>query len=178
MDVVLRALTFAAEKHQFQHRKGVTSIPYINHPIMVTRVLWKVGRVRDVEVLTAALLHDVLEDTQTTIEEIHAVAGDAALDLVLEVTDDKSLPKEVRKRLQIKHTAAASTGAKLIKLADKICNVNDLQNDPPAGWTPERINAYLDWSAQVVAQARGTNPYLEAEFDHVLARARSKVMSR
>ncbi len=170
--VLLRALSFAADKHQYQRRKGVKQIPYINHPIQVAYTLYNVGRVRDLDVLTAALLHDTLEDTDATPDEVRALGGDKVLALVMEVTDDKSLPKQERKQRQIAHAAHASPQAKLIKLADKISNVYDLSHEPPAGWSRARIIAYLDWSEAVVFQIRGTNPWLEAEYDRVLAEVR------
>ncbi|TFG70163.1 MAG: bifunctional (p)ppGpp synthetase/guanosine-3',5'-bis(diphosphate) 3'-pyrophosphohydrolase, partial [Anaerolineales bacterium] len=128
--------------------------------------------VRDLEVLAAALLHDTLEDTDATPDAVRALVGDNVLTLVLEVTDDKSLPKQERKQRQIEHAAHASPQAKLIKLADKISNVYDLSHEPPAGWSYARIVTYLDWSEAVVSQIRGTNPWLEAEYDRVLAEAR------
>jgi guanosine-3',5'-bis(diphosphate) 3'-pyrophosphohydrolase len=172
MDMFLKTLTFAAEKHQNQRRKGKKELPYVNHPIQVTHILWEIGQVRDVKVLTAALLHDTLEDTDTTPSEIQTLCGKAVLNLVQEVTDNKSLPKHLRKQLQIEHAALISQNAKLIKLADKICNVHDLIHAPPLGWSIERIIAYLDWSEAVIAQLRGTNQALEAEYDRVLAEAK------
>lgn len=171
--MLLRALSFAAEKHQNERRKGEKQLPYINHPIQVANTLWEVGRVHDLEVLAAALLHDTLEDTDATPDEIRTLGGDAVLALVKEVTDDKSLPKHKRKQRQVAHAAHASPQAKLIKLADKINNVIDLSHEPPAGWSHERIIEYLNWSEDVVLQIRGTNQWLEAEFDRVLAEART-----
>lgn len=167
MGLVLRALRFAAEKHIDQRRKGSRKAPYINHPIQVTELLWDAG-VRDAETLAAALLHDTIEDTDTTPEELQAKFGERVLALVLECTDDKSLPKAERKRLQVEHAPHKSPGAKQIKLGDKINNVIEISADPPAGWSIERRKEYLEWTAQVVLGLRGQNPALEARYDQAL----------
>jgi (p)ppGpp synthase/HD superfamily hydrolase len=172
LGMFMRALRFAADKHQNQRRKGREHQPYINHPIRVTEVLWRVGAVRDVPTLLAALLHDTLEDTDTTAGEIEALFGAKVLSFVQEVTDDKTLPKARRKQLQIEHAPHLSAGARLIKLADKIDNVYDISHDPPEGWPHERQVAYLDWAEAVVAGLRGVNVALEAHFDVVLREAR------
>jgi guanosine-3',5'-bis(diphosphate) 3'-pyrophosphohydrolase len=166
--LLIKALRFSAEKHRNQRRKDVAESPYINHPIEVMQLLWDVGGVRDVNVLLAALLHDTIEDTQTSPEEIRGQFGEEVLSLVLEVTDDKSLPKAERKRLQVEDAASHSTGAKLIKLADKACNVHDLVRSPPKDWSLDRRREYLDWTEQVVTGLRGTNPALEAYYEREL----------
>lgn len=176
MTLLLRALQFAAEKHKRQHRKDVEGSPYINHPIAVAELLARVGGVQDAEVLAAALLHDTVEDTDATIEDIEREFGTEVRKLVAEVTDDRSLSKEERKQLQIEHAAHASVGAKLIKLGDKICNVIDVVNNPPTGWARERRAEYLEWAGRVVDQCRGTNAALEAEFDGVVGRGLSDFM--
>ena len=165
---LLRAASFAAEKHRGDRRKDADASPYINHPLALANLLANEGGVDDVDVLRAALLHDTIEDTQTTDEELREHFGAAVADIVLEVTDDKKLPKEERKRLQIVHAAHASHEAKLVKLADKICNVRDILGSPPAGWPLERKRAYIDWAAEVVAGVRGVNPALEAIFDELM----------
>lgn len=164
---VFRALVFAAAKHRDQRRKDAERSPYINHPLEVVELLWRVGGVRDVVTLTAAALHDTVEDTGTRPEEIEALFGAAVRDLVLEVSDDKSLPKEVRKRLQVEHAAHKSTRAKMLKLADKITNVRDMLLKPPDDWPEQRRVEYVQWARDVVAGLRGANPALEAEFDRV-----------
>jgi (p)ppGpp synthase/HD superfamily hydrolase len=166
---LLHSISFAAHKHRDQVRKGRGASPYINHPIEVAVVLADVGCVRDVEVLCAAILHDTIEDTETTAEELAENFGARVRLLVEEVTDDKSLEKHVRKRLAIEHAPHLSDDAKRIKLADKICNVRDVAHDPPAKWPHERRVAYLEWAAAVVAGLRGASAELEAEFDRVLA---------
>ena len=172
LDQILRALTFAANKHQNQRRKGRDKLPYVNHLIRVADTLWRVGGVRDVPTLVSALLHDTLEDTETTPEELESLFGAVVLSIVQEVTDDKSLPKARRKQLQIEHAPHISTQARLIKLADKIDNVTDVSRDPPPDWPHERRVAYLDWAEAVVAGLRDVNVALEARFDDVVREAR------
>lgn len=167
---VLRALAFAAHKHRDQRRKDADASPYINHPIALANVLANEAHIDDDVVLCAALLHDTIEDTQTTPEELRELFGDEIADIVLEVTDDKSLPKHERKRLQIQHARSRSRKAKLVKLADKICNVRDLASRPPAGWDLSRKQEYFEWAKAVVDGLRGTSPLLEAAFDKAYAR--------
>lgn len=166
---LFEAIRFAAEKHRNQRRKDGEKSPYINHPIEVAQLLWKVGGVRDTDVLLAAVLHDTVEDTDTRPEEIRDRFGEKVMSLVLEVTDDKNLPKGERKRLQIETAPQKSFGAKLIKLADKSCNVRNLISIPPKGWPLKRRHEYLLWTEKVVAGLRGTNPALEKYYDHELA---------
>lgn len=173
MGMLLDAVAFAAVKHQDQRRKGNRHLPYINHPVRVTEILWSVGGVRDMTTLLAALLHDTLEDTETTASEIESRFGADVLRVVQEVTDDKSLPKAVRKQRQIEHALHASPQAQLIKLADKIHNVSDLTNEPPADWPQSRVVAYVDWSELVVAGLRGVNASLETLYDEVVRKARA-----
>ncbi len=175
VDRVLTALAFAAERHRGQRRKGLTHEPYINHPIRVVTLLWEVGGVREVTTLVAALLHDVVEDTATTLDEVAARFGAEVAGIVAEVTDDKSLPKATRKRLQIEHAPNASPAAKLVKLADKIHNVKEIGSAPPAGWSRARREAYLDWAEAVVTALRGINPALESAFDEALVAARAAI---
>ncbi len=174
----VRALSFAADKHQGQRRKGHDQLPYINHPICVTEILWRVGGVWDMPTLVAALLHDTIEDTETSAEELEMLFGAEVLALVQEVTDDKSLPKATRKQLQIEHAPHLTDKARLIKLADKINNVYDVSHDPPERWPHERMIAYLDWAEAVVAGLRGINATLEARFDAVLAEARAILVEK
>jgi guanosine-3',5'-bis(diphosphate) 3'-pyrophosphohydrolase len=166
---LLEAFRFSAEKHRNQRRKDSERSPYINHPIEVAQLLWEVGGVRDVDVLLAAVLHDTIEDTNTRPEEISGRFGEQVLSFVLEVTDDKSLPKGERKRLQIVNAPHKSYSAKLIKLADKSCNVRNLVTMPPKDWSLERRQEYLLWTEKVVAGLRGTNAALEEYYDHELS---------
>ena len=172
---LLKAIRFAAEKHRNQRRKDNDHSPYINHPIQVAETLWEVGGVRDPSTLVAAVLHDTLEDTDTSPDELRQRFGQEVLDLVLEVSDDKRLPKAERKRLQIVHAPHISPRAKNIKLADKICNIRDLIDTPPADWPVRRQREYLRWAGKVVAGLRGANPALEERFDEELARGKSSL---
>jgi len=171
LDPLFAALRLAAEKHRDQKRKGVDASPYINHPIEVADLLARVGGVRDVYVLVAAILHDTIEDTKTTPAELDAAFGPRVRALVAEVTDDKSLPKQERKKLQQQHAPHLSRDAKQIKLADKISNVREIGASPPDGWSLERRREYIAWARSVVAGCRGANAALEACFDRVAAEA-------
>ena len=168
--LLLKALAFAAHKHRDQRRKDAEASPYINHPIALAEVLAGEGGVADIEVLAAALLHDTIEDTATTVEELQQQFGARIAAIVAEVTDDQKLPKAERKRLQIVHAAGLSGGAKLVKLADKICNLRDVAVRPPAKWDLERRREYFDWARQVIDGLRGAHPALEAAFDAAYGR--------
>ena len=173
--LLLKALAFAAHKHRDQRRKDAEASPYINHPIALADVLMNEGGVTDIEVLCAALLHDTVEDTATTHEELVKAFGARIARVVAEVTDDKALPKSERKRLQVEHAASISREAKLVKLADKICNLRDVVERPPAKWDLQRRRDYFEWAKEVVDRLRGTNPRLEAAFD--AAYAKSSILS-
>lgn len=159
------AAAFAARKHSTQRRKDADATPYINHPLTLADVLANVGGVTDIEVLCAALLHDTVEDTDTSADELRAEFGPVIAGIVLEVSDDKSLPKQTRKDLQVEHASHISVNAKLVKLADKICNVRDVSSSPPADWPRERRREYFEWSKRVVDGMRGSNAALEQAFD-------------
>ena len=167
---LLAALDFAADKHRNQRRKGDGDTPYVNHVIGVAHTLAALGGVTDVVTLCAAVLHDTLEDTDTTTQELDDRFGKEVRAVVEEVTDDKSLPNDERKRRQIEHAPHTSDRAKTLKLGDKICNVADVIDDPATGWSPERRTEYLDWSEEVVAGCRGVNLALESHYDHLLQR--------
>ena len=166
----VKAVAFAADKHRNQRRKDAEASPYINHPIALANVLANEGGVADVTVLCAAVLHDTIEDTETTPEELQAIFGPKVASVVMEVTDDKSLEKSVRKQRQVEHAPHISTEAKLVKLADKISNLRDIIASPPADWSAERKQNYFEWAAKVVAGVRGVHPGLESVFDGLLAR--------
>jgi guanosine-3',5'-bis(diphosphate) 3'-pyrophosphohydrolase len=176
--ILLKALKFSAHKHKHQRRKDRDSSPYINHPIDVAEMLLRVGQVQDIEVVVAAILHDTIEDTDTKPDEIEDLFGQRVLSLVNEVTDDKSLPKEVRKNLQVENAPHKSTGAKQIKIADKISNLRDIVHSPPANWSNERRIEYLDWSEKVVAGLRGVNPALENLYDQILNEAKETLYGK
>ena len=162
---LLKAAAFAAEKHRMQRRKDVDASPYINHPLMLAHILCSEGDISDITVLMAALLHDTVEDTKTTLEELEQEFGGDVMAIVAEVTDDKALPKAERKRLQVAKAPSKSEAVKLVKLADKISNLRDIASSPPANWSRERRTAYFQFAQDVVAGLRGTSPKLEAAFD-------------
>ncbi|MGY1408757.1 HD domain-containing protein [Luteimonas sp. A611] len=173
---VIDAIAFAAHAHRAQRRKDADATPYINHPVALVRILAVEADIDDPDILCAAALHDYLEDCcgsdgqpdlETGRKQLRSRFGDAVLAYVDALTDDKTLPKAERKRLQVEHAANASHGARLVKLADKIANLRDLIEFPPADWPAYRRREYFDWTAEVVAGLRGTPPRLEALFDDV-----------
>jgi len=168
---LLATLHFAADKHRDQRRKGEDASPYINHPIVVAETLARHG-VTDPVTLQAAILHDTLEDTETTPEEIERTFGREIRDVVMEVTDDKTLPKRQQKEDQVRLASSLSHRARLIRIADKISNVHDVLHSPPADWPLEWRLGYIDWTERVVERCRGTLPELEALYDRLLHEAR------
>jgi guanosine-3',5'-bis(diphosphate) 3'-pyrophosphohydrolase len=173
----LRAAAFAARKHRLQKRKDAEASPYINHPLEVAAILAGEGGVTDPVTLVAAVLHDTLEDTKTTPEELATAFSPTIRDLVQELTDDKRLPKPERKARQVAGAPHLSARAKLIRIADKIANVRDVTHHPPAHWDLARRQGYLDWTEQVVAGCRGSNPRLDTTYDHVLREGRALLAS-
>jgi GTP diphosphokinase / guanosine-3',5'-bis(diphosphate) 3'-diphosphatase len=171
LPLVLKALNFAANKHRRQRRKDAGASPYINHPIELAEILCLAGGVHDPVIIAAAILHDTIEDTETTGAELEQNFGAAIRRIVEEVTDDKALPATERKQIQIARAATASEQAKLVKIADKICNVRDVVDSPPVGWSYERRRNYVIWAHAVVNEVRGTNATLERYFDELYLRA-------
>ena len=167
---LIQALAFAAAKHRDQRRKDVCASPYINHPIQLVDVLCNEAGVEDINVLRGAILHDTIEDTETTADELTQHFGQQICEIVLEVSDDANLCKADRKQEQINHAATLSDEAKLVKLADKICNLRDVADNPPAGWGIERRQEYFDWALAVIDGRRGIHPDLESIFDRSYAR--------
>lgn len=168
--LILDAAAFAADRHRLQRRKDADASPYINHPLALADILAREGGVEDAKVIAAALLHDTVEDTETSIEELEVRFGKRVATIVAEVTDDKSLPKEERKRLQVVKSSSKSSGAKLVKLADKTANLRDLISAPPADWSSQRKEEYFRWAKEVVDGLRGTNQFLESAFDEAYDR--------
>ena len=165
-----KAVDFAARAHAPQRRKGEEEEPYVNHLAEVALLVAEATQGADANLVIAAYLHDAIEDQEVKHETLVAEFGRDVADLVREVTDDKSLPKAERKRLQIEHVRSASPRAKHLKLADKISNLNSILASPPADWSAGRKREYFEWAAQVVAGCRGVNPWLEARFDAAYAR--------
>jgi len=169
---ILQAARFAAEKHAAQRRKGATAEPYVNHLLEVAELVSGAISESNPNLVIAALLHDTVEDVGVTREDLVQRFGPEVADLVMEVTDDKSLPKDERKRLQIEHAPKLSVGAQTIKLADKISNLRAILISPPVSWSSERQKQYFEWAKQVVDAMPQPNPILKAEFDRTFARFR------
>jgi GTP diphosphokinase / guanosine-3',5'-bis(diphosphate) 3'-diphosphatase len=170
IQMILQAAAFAAHKHRDQRRKDAAASPYINHPIALANILANEGGITDATVIVAALLHDTVEDTETAPAELRQLFGEEVARVVMEVTDDKSLPKAQRKRLQIEHAAHISARAKLVKMADKIANLRDIATSPPKDWTLQRRREYFDWAKQVVDGLGDVSRLLRAAFDAAYAK--------
>ena len=168
------AADYAARQHTAQRRKGEAAEPYVNHLTEVAALLAEATGGDDVVLLMGGLLHDTLEDTDATYEDLVQRFGEDVAALVAEVADDKSLKKEERKRLQVETTAQKSRRAKLLKIADKTSNLRSLLKSPPKGWTEERLRDYVMWAGDVVRSCRGLNEKLEAGFDAAHAEARQR----
>ena len=163
----VRALAFASRKHSLQRRKDVDASPYINHPIALVSILTVEAGIADRDTLCAALLHDTIEDTETTVEELVETFGGEVASRVQEVTDDKRLPRLERKRLQVEHAVHLSPKARVVKLADKIANLRDIADSPPAGWSLERSQEYFDWAKDVVDRIPDAPPRLLSLFQAI-----------
>lgn len=157
---LLDAISFAAQKHQDQIRKDEAATPYIFHPMGVALSLWEEGSVRNPTVLIAALLHDTLEDTDTTKEEIEALFGIQVSEIVSELTNPSGFSAEEAKAWQIEHAPTLSQEAKLVKLADRLYNIRDLRI-PPVGWSEDKIQKYYEWGQKLLDALRGTHSVLE-----------------
>ena len=173
--LVFKAASFAAEKHKRQWRKDIDGSPYINHPLAVAAFLTDVGGISDENVIAAALLHDTIEDTQTTPDELMAHFGDVVTRIVLEVSDDPAWSTAERKALQLNKARTLSHEAHLIKLADKFCNVHDIMHAPPAHWHDAQKSEYIHWAAQVVDVARAANAPMAQAFDALYVEFKTKL---
>jgi guanosine-3',5'-bis(diphosphate) 3'-pyrophosphohydrolase len=170
---VLKAAHFAAQKHAGQRRKGAAAEPYINHLLEVAELVASALAEPDANLVIAALLHDTVEDAGITKEVLVELFGSDVADLVMEVTDDKSLPKAERKRLQIVHASQISVRAQVIKLADKISNLRGILASPPADWSGERKREYFEWAKRVVDGLSAPNEMLKAEFERLYRQSES-----
>ena len=174
---LMRAVDYAARQHTAQRRKGERAEPYVNHLTEVAALLADATAGADPVLVMAGLLHDTLEDTDTTFEDLEQRFGSDVASLVAEVTDDKSLPKEQRKRLQVEKTPHKSVRARLLKLADKTSNLRSLVDSPPRGWSAERLGDYVMWAEAVALSCRGLNPRLDEAFAAAYAQARERLES-
>ena len=167
LEKLLKAVEYAAEKHETQIRKDAQKTPYIIHPIGVTQLLWDIGNIHDIDILAAGLLHDTLEDTDASEAEIQALFGKRVLSIVKEVTNDPNLSGEENKQRQIDHAPTMSIEGKLVKLADRLYNVKDLENPPPS-WSDDKIDQYYNWGKKLLVALKDTNQALEIALDHLL----------
>lgn len=146
----LQAVEFATDAHKNQKRKNKQQDPYISHPLEVAKLIedtYKATESKiDYDVLAAAVLHDVVEDTEVCIQKVAALFGNNVAGIVAQVTDNKSLSKVERKKLQRLRSSYMTTEACLIKMADKWSNCKDLKEDPPVGWTKNQVEYYFYWS--------------------------------
>lgn len=164
LQLLLQAAHFAALRHTQQRRKGENQEPYVNHLLEVAQLLTECGQ-EDIVLLQAALLHDSVEDVGVTVEELALAFGSEVAQLVLEVTDDKNLPKAQRKQLQVEKSGTKSPRARMLKIADKISNLRAIRNSPPPDWSQQRRLDYFDWARRVVEGCRGVCAPLDQLFD-------------
>ena len=170
--LITRVLDFAARRHSDQRRKGSAREPYTNHLAEVAALLADGVDGEDGPLIAAGLLHDTLEDTETEYEELRTIFGEDVAGLVSEVTDDKSLPKAERKRLQIETATNKSERARLIKIADRTSNLRTIVASPPENWSIARSIEYINWAEEVVNRCRGINEKLEQASNAAVVSAR------
>lgn len=175
--LAVRALAFATLRHTDQRRKGRRAQPYVNHLVEVALLVSEATNGADAGLVAAALLHDVVEDQDVTLDEITTTFGDDVAHLVAEATDDKSLPAPERKRLQVEHAPHLSRRGKMLKLADKIANLRSLAEDPPEDWEEARLVAYVNWAQAVADGLRGASADLDAAFARATQDARDAIDS-
>lgn len=173
----VRACYYAAVKHANQRRKDKEQTPYINHPLHAAHILHLAG-VTDEEVLVAAVCHDLVEDCSVTYDDLEREFSSRVSEMVRECSDDKSLDKVERKKLQIEHAKKISHGAKLIKLADKLSNISDLDSNPPPAWSKAEIKGYILWAHTVCEQMKGTNDIVETQLNVIFKRHGLHIMDK
>lgn len=164
MAKIVRAAYFAGEKHKDQRRSDKEETPYINHPLELASILVDEGYVDDVNVICAALLHDTIEDTETTFEELESIFGPVVTNIVREVSNDMTLSSTERRIRETENIPGLSHPAKLVKLADKIANIRDISTMPPVGWTLAKKEAYFDFSLSIAERAKDASPLLYEVF--------------
>ncbi len=175
INLILKALNFAALKHKYQRRKGDEHLPYINHPIKVAFIISEVGKIDDPIIIASAILHDVIEDTETTSDEIEKEFGNNIASIVEELTDNQNFEKQKRKKIQIKNAPFLSKEATIIRIADKIENIEDITISPPIGWSYERKEEYLEWAEKVVRACKNVNSELKDYFFEKLKKAKTEL---
>jgi len=175
INLILKALNFAAFKHKYQRRKGDEHLPYINHPIKVAFIISEIGKIDDPIIISSAILHDVIEDTETSEEEIEKEFGNNIASIVKELTDNINFEKQKRKKLQIKKAPFLSREATIIRIADKIANIEDITSSPPIGWSYERKEEYLEWAEKVVKACKNVNNDLKNYFFEKLKKTKKEL---
>jgi (p)ppGpp synthase/HD superfamily hydrolase len=174
--LVLKAADAAARWHVHQRRKGPAEEPYINHLLEVATLVARATEGRDPKLVIAALLHDAIEDSEVPRAMIADAFGEEVAALVVEVSDDKELPWEERKRLQVEQAPYKSAKAKILKLADKTSNLRGVATSPASDWSVQRRIYYIDWARAVVEGLRGTNAWLEQQFDDAARQAEKSLL--
>ena len=167
---IFRAATFAAEKHVMQRRKGAIAEPYINHLLEVAELLVRTQPGFDLALVIAGLLHDTLEDTETTRDELAQQFGDDVASVVVEVSDDKTLKPDVRRAMQVESAVRKSVRAQNLSTADKVATMRSILVSPPVGWSLQRKRDYFTWAKQVVDQFPNITPALREDFGGVFAK--------
>lgn len=162
--LVVRAAYFAGEKHRLQRRSDIEQTPYINHPLELAHILTEEGDIYCMDTICASLLHDTLEDTETSPEELNKHFGEIITSIVIEVSNDMTLNSQQRREYELRKVASLSNKAKLVKIADKLANIRDVSTMPPAGWTREKKQNYFDFALEIVDQVKDASPRLHQIF--------------
>uniref|UniRef100_A0A8R1XYA5 Guanosine-3',5'-bis(diphosphate) 3'-pyrophosphohydrolase MESH1 n=1 Tax=Onchocerca volvulus TaxID=6282 RepID=A0A8R1XYA5_ONCVO len=168
ISLIIKAVDLAARRHRKQRRKDATQTPYVNHPIGVAYILTNEGQITDTATVIAAILHDTVEDTKTTDEEIRRMFGDEIADIVKECTVVKSIKREIRMKSQLEKASKLSRKAKLVQLADKLYNIRDIERCTPCGWTKQHVAEYISFAKDLLSNIRGTHDYLETALDDII----------
>jgi guanosine-3',5'-bis(diphosphate) 3'-pyrophosphohydrolase len=172
ISLILKATRFAAYKHRNQRRSDKSASPYLNHPIAVADALWSVGGIHDINTIASAILHDTVEHTKTSLEELEAEFGKPIASIVREVTDEKRLWKQARRGQGGRQVESISMSARQIIIAEKISNIETIINSPPANWSHDKLREYIAWMEEVITAFRGTDEKLEQHFDQLCIKAR------
>jgi guanosine-3',5'-bis(diphosphate) 3'-pyrophosphohydrolase len=164
LNLVIRAAYFAGEKHRLQRRSDVEQTPYINHPLELAHILTEEGGINCLDTICASLLHDTLEDTDTSSDELKKHFGDVIASIVMEVSNDMTLSSQQRRVYELEKVVSLSHKAKLVKIADKLANIRDVSTMPPMGWTREKKQDYFDFALEIINQIGSVSPRLHQIF--------------
>ena len=165
--MILKALNFAREKHEGQFRKDEFQRPYIVHPVGVYGLLFNAG-IENEDVLCAALLHDTIEDTNTTFDELAIEFNIEVAGLVGEVTNNPAISKAKQKLMQLEDAPYMTNGARLVRFADKINNLNDIAEFPPVGWDKAKKDRYVEFCKELIPLLNIDNEYLNKKFKEAI----------